>query len=127
VLVTDACIQLGTGRARALIVEAVGCGAARQPMTMAIPYRRQSAPHGFAVYRPRFIGVIGVDEPDDGALAGAFLAGAGSRQQAAAVWNAHLDKIPAGIVLSCLGHSFVKTTSEVTKAPTRAPDLSPPP
>ena len=30
VLVTDACIQLGTGRARALIVEAVRCREARQ-------------------------------------------------------------------------------------------------
>ena len=37
VLVTDAYIQLGTGRSDALIVEAVEYCAARQSMTMAIP------------------------------------------------------------------------------------------
>jgi len=40
VLVTDAYIQLGTGRSDALIVQAVEYGPGRQSMTMAIPYRR---------------------------------------------------------------------------------------
>lgn len=92
VLVTDAYIRLGTGRSDALIVEAVEYSAARQSMTMAIPYRPQSSPHGFAVYRPKFIEVTGVDEPDYGALADAFFAGVDSHEQAAAVWNAHLDQ-----------------------------------
>jgi hypothetical protein len=92
VLVTDAYIQLGTGRSDALIAEAVEYGAARQSMTMAIPYRPQSSPHGFAVYRPKFIEVTGVDEPDYGGLADAFFAGVDSHGQAAAVWNAHLDQ-----------------------------------
>jgi hypothetical protein len=92
VLVTDAYIQLGTGRSDALIVEAVEYGAARQSMTMAIPYRPQSSPHGFAVYRPKFIEVIGVGEPDYGGLADAFFVGVDSHEQAAAVWNAHLDQ-----------------------------------
>jgi len=91
VLVTDAYIRLDTGRSDALIVEAVEYGPARQSLTMAIPYRPQSSPHGFAVYRPKFIEVAGVNEPDYGALADAFFAGVDSHEQAAAVWNAHLD------------------------------------
>ena len=44
------------------------------------------------MYRPKFIEVTGVDEPDYGALADAFFAGVDSHEQAAAVWNAHLDQ-----------------------------------
>lgn len=92
VLVTDAYIQLGTGRSDALIAEAVEYGAAGPSMTMAVPYRPQSSPRGFAVYRPKFIEVTGVDEPDYKALADDFFAGVDSHEQAAAVWNAHLDQ-----------------------------------
>jgi len=92
VLVTDAYIQLDVGRTDALIVEGVEYGPARQSMTMAIPYRPQSSPHGFAVYRPKFVEVIGVNEPDYGAFADAFFVGVDSHEQAAAVWNAHLDQ-----------------------------------
>lgn len=92
VLVTDAYIQLGTGRSDALIVEAVEYGAASPSMTMAIPNRPRSSPHGFAVYRPKFIEVTGTGEPDYGGLADAFFAGVDSHEQAAAVWNAHLDQ-----------------------------------
>jgi hypothetical protein len=92
VLVIDAYIQLGTGRTDALIVEAVKYGLARQLMKVAVPYRPRSAPQGFAVYRPKFINVAGADELDYAALAAAFFAGVDSHEQAAAVWNAHLDQ-----------------------------------
>jgi hypothetical protein len=92
VLVTDAYIQLGTGRSDALIAEAVEYGAARQSMTMAVPYRPRSSPRGLAVYRPKLIEVTGVNEPDYSTLADAFFAGVDSHEQAAAVWNAHLDQ-----------------------------------
>jgi hypothetical protein len=61
-------------------------------MKMAVPYRPESAPEGFAVYRPKFIEVIGVDKPDYAALGEAFFAGVDSHEPAAAVWNAHLDQ-----------------------------------
>jgi hypothetical protein len=61
-------------------------------MKMAVPYRSQSAPQGFAVYRPKFIEVIGLNEADHAALADVFFASVDSREQAAAVWNAHLDQ-----------------------------------
>jgi hypothetical protein len=92
VLVIDAHIQLDTGRTDALIVEAVEYGPVRQSMKMAVPYRPQSAPQGFAVYRPKLIAVTGVNEPGYAALADAFFAGIDSHEQAVAVWNAHLDQ-----------------------------------
>jgi hypothetical protein len=61
-------------------------------MKVAVPYRPRSAPQGFAVYRPKFINVAGADELDYAALAAAFFAGVDSHEQAAAVWNAHLDQ-----------------------------------
>ena len=43
VLVTDAYVQLDTGRSDALIIEAVKYGPARPSMKMAVPYRPESA------------------------------------------------------------------------------------
>jgi hypothetical protein len=90
VLVVDAYLHLDAGRIDALIVEAVEYLPARRSMKMAIPYRSQSSPQGFAVYRPKFIEVTGVDEPDYAALADSFFSGVDSHERAAAVWNAHL-------------------------------------
>ncbi len=91
VLVVDAYLHLDSGRTDALIVEAVEYGPARWSMKMAVPYRPKPSPQGFAVHRPKFIQVIGVNEPDYAALADAFFAGVDSHEAAAAVWSAHLD------------------------------------
>jgi hypothetical protein len=91
VLVVDGYVHLDQGRTDALIVDAVEYGPARRSFKMAVPYRPQPSPHGFAVHRPKFIEVAGVDEADYGALADAFFAGVDSHEPAAAVWNAHLD------------------------------------
>ncbi|MFI0412192.1 hypothetical protein [Actinomadura sp. 3N508] len=90
VLVVDAYLHLETGRFDALIVNAVEYVPERRSLQMAIPYRPGSSPEGFAVYRPKFMDVVGFDEPDYAALADAFFAGVDSHEQAAATWNAHL-------------------------------------
>ena len=90
VLVVDAYLHLATGKVDALIVDAVEYLPARRSLRMAVPYRPQQSPEGFAVYRPRFVEVTGIDEPDHAALADAFFAGVDSHERAAAVWNAHL-------------------------------------
>ncbi|TDB88178.1 hypothetical protein E1264_12315 [Actinomadura sp. KC216] len=90
VLVADAYLHLEAGRFDALIVNAVEYLPERWSLQMAIPYRPESSPDGFAVYRPKFIDVVGVDEPDFAALADAFFAGVDSHEQAAATWDAHL-------------------------------------
>jgi hypothetical protein len=92
VLVVGAYIQLGTGRTDALIIEAVDYGPPRQSLKLAVPYRPASAPEGLAVYRPKFIEVTDISEPDYAALGEAFFAGVDSHEQASAVWNAHLDQ-----------------------------------
>jgi hypothetical protein len=60
VLVTDAYLRLDTGRTDALIVEAVQYGKAGHSIKMAVPYRPRTSPEGFAVDRPKFIGVTGI-------------------------------------------------------------------
>ncbi|GAA2097270.1 hypothetical protein [Actinomadura alba] len=94
-LVVDAYLHLDAGRIDALIVDAVEYLPAPRSMKMAIPYRPQPSTQGFAVYRPKFIEVTGVDEPDYAALADSFFSGVDSHEPAAAVWNAHLvDESP---------------------------------
>ncbi|QKG23239.1 hypothetical protein [Actinomadura verrucosospora] len=90
VLVTDAYLHLDRGRVDALIVHAVEYVPSRRSLRMAVPYRPESSPGGFAVYRPKFIDVAGAGEPDYAALADHFFAGVDSHEHAAAVWNAHL-------------------------------------
>ncbi|MGP4026278.1 hypothetical protein [Actinomadura sp. 3N407] len=90
VLIIDAYLHLDSGKTDALIVDAVEYLPARRSLKMAIPYRPQSSPQGFAVYRPKFLEVTGVGEPDHAALADSFFSGVDSHEKAAAVWNAHL-------------------------------------
>lgn len=96
VLVADAYLHLDTGRVDALVVDAVEYLPVRRSLRIAVPYRPQSAPQGFAVYRPQFAGVTGFNDPDYTALADAFFSGVDSHEQAAAVWNAHLLDESAG-------------------------------
>lgn len=91
VLVVDGYLHLPGGRTDALIVEAVEYEPARRSFKMGVPYRPQPSPDGFAVHRPKFIEVVGVDRPDYPALSDAFFAGVDSHEQAAPVWNEHLD------------------------------------
>ncbi|MGR6320232.1 hypothetical protein Q2K19_24705 [Micromonospora soli] len=91
VLVVDGYLHLDTGRTDALIVKAVDHAGARS-LTLAVPYRPQQSPAGFAVHRPKFIEVTGVAGPDQRAVAEAFFAGVESHEQAAAVWHDHLDQ-----------------------------------
>ena len=75
----------------ALIVDAVGYGSERQTMRVAVPYRPLASALGFAVHRPVFFEVVGADGVDHDALTDAFFAGVDSHEEAAEVWNAHLD------------------------------------
>jgi hypothetical protein len=90
VLVVDTYLHLDRGRTDALVIDAIEYFPARQSMKLAIPYRPRSTSQGFAVYRPKFIGISGISEPDWGVLGTAFYTGVDSHEPAAAVWNAHL-------------------------------------
>jgi hypothetical protein len=92
VLVVDGYVHLERGRTDALIVEAAEYGPVPRSLTLAVPYRPKPGPRGFAVYRPKFIEIVGLDERDQPSLGDAFFAGVDSHKEAAAVWNAHLDQ-----------------------------------
>jgi hypothetical protein len=90
-LVVDGYLHLRSGRTDALIVDAVEYWPTRRSFKMGVPYRPRSSPHGFAVHRPKFLEVVGLNKQDYPTLADAFFAGVDSHERAAPVWNAHLD------------------------------------
>jgi hypothetical protein len=89
VLVADGYFHLEHGKADALIIEAVQYGPYRQTLSLAVPYRHADA--GFAVHRPKFMGVE-CDDPQLDTIAEAFFQGVASHTEAAAIWDAHLDE-----------------------------------
>ncbi|MEV0436965.1 hypothetical protein [Nocardia sp. NPDC050413] len=89
-LVVDAFLRSPAGRQDALVIEATDYAPQRRSIKMAIPYRPHTTAEGFAVYRAKFLGTSGFDDPDYDAIAEAFFSGVDSHEQAAAVWNAHL-------------------------------------
>jgi len=89
VLVVDAYVHLETGKTDSLIVEAVEYDVAA--LKIAVPYRPQPSPLGFAVHRPKFLEISGVDRRDYEALGEAFFEGVDSHEPAAEIWNAHYD------------------------------------
>ncbi|MFB9180131.1 hypothetical protein ACFFX1_18480 [Dactylosporangium sucinum] len=88
VFVVDGYVTLDAGKFDALIIEAVEYGPGEASLTIAVPYRPPASPGGFAVHRPKFFQLTGVDRAG---LGEAFLAGVDSHHQAAAVWHTHLD------------------------------------
>jgi hypothetical protein len=92
VLVVDGYVHLDVGKVDALIVEAREYGPAGRSLTMAVPYRPQPSPGGFAVHKPKLLEITGVERQQAAGVAEAFFTGVDAHEQAAAVWNAHLDE-----------------------------------
>jgi len=90
-LVVDGYVHVDAGRVDALIVEAIEYGPQQVSLTIAVPYRPSSSPNGFAVHRPKFLSMSGVERQEAAGLGDAFFVGVDSHEAAAAVWNAHLD------------------------------------
>lgn len=91
VLVVDGYVHLQTGRTDALIIDAVSYGPSALSFKVAVPYRPKASAQGFAVHRPKFLEMVGVDRDHYQALSEAFFAGVDDHEPAAAVWNAHED------------------------------------
>jgi hypothetical protein len=89
VLVVDGYVHLDTGKTDSLIVDAVNYDGGS--LKIAVPYRPQPSSLGFAVHRPKFLEIGGVDRRDYEALGEAFFEGVDSHEAAAQVWNAHYD------------------------------------
>jgi hypothetical protein len=91
VAVFDALITLDDGKTDALILQARKYSEPECRLEMAVPYRTPDSPEGFAVHKPKFLSVEGGDV-DYSQLAVAFFNGVDSHEEAAKVWNAHLDE-----------------------------------
>ena len=89
VLVADGYFTLDHGKVDALLIEAVEYGPYRQTLSVALPYRPAQDPNGFAVHRPKF---VGVDDAQLDTIAEAFFQGAAQHGEAAEVWDRHLDE-----------------------------------
>lgn len=92
VLVADAYLDMDWGRTDALIVRAVEHGLTPGSMELAVPYSPPTDTAPFTVYRLQIIEVTGFADQDYDTLAEAFFAGVDSHEEAAEVWNAHLDQ-----------------------------------
>lgn len=91
VLVVDGYVHLSSGKTDSLIIDAVEYGPDAKSIKVAVPYRPSAAPNGFAVHRPKFLEMNGIDRADYESLGEAFFAGVDDHEQAAEVWNAHYD------------------------------------
>jgi hypothetical protein len=79
-------------RKDALIMTIVEFGPPRRTLEVIVPYRPATAPDGFAVHRPKFTAADGFSGEDLAGAGDAFFRGVDAHEQAAAVWNAHLDQ-----------------------------------
>ena len=90
-LVYDGYVTLPDGKTDALLLtSAVHCD---PPISlgMVLPYRNAEHPDGFAIHRPKFTQLVGI-ELDSDALGQAFFAGVDSHEEGAAVWTQSMDE-----------------------------------
>jgi hypothetical protein len=90
-LVVDGYIHLDDGKTDALIIEAIDYGVPRQSLMIAVPYRPQQSPEGFAVHRPKIMEVNSFTDVDYDELSDAFFNGIESHEEAGPFWYAHQD------------------------------------
>ncbi|CAM2066946.1 hypothetical protein SCOR_16330 [Sulfidibacter corallicola] len=89
VLVYDGTIDLDGEKTDALFLEARTYGEDAVAFMMAVPYRRAEAPGGFAVFRPKFLAIEGIEEKDLGMLSHAFFEGVENHDDGSVVWRAY--------------------------------------
>jgi hypothetical protein len=92
VLIYDGYTTLPSGKYDALILRIVAYGPPRRELEMVIPYRPSAHAAGFAVHRPKFTAMRGVDDDALAPITDAFFTGVDAHDQGAKVWNAHIDQ-----------------------------------
>ncbi len=90
-IVYDGYITLESGRTDALVVDVRSYVNDPAHLIVAIPYRHASKPGGFAVHRPKILLAEGPGL-DVSTFTQAFYAGVASHDEAAPVWEKHLDR-----------------------------------
>ena len=84
VLVCDGFVTLQAGKTDALLLE-IRDYLTASALSMAVPYRSAEHKEGFAVFRPKFLSCLGLEEPDYTVLADSFFRGVDQHEQGAAL------------------------------------------
>lgn len=83
------------GKVDALLINICTYAEPRQELRMAIPYRHAQSSGGFAVFKPKLLGIEHLQKSDLQALMDAFYRGRDEHAQAAPVWKAHHQDVLA--------------------------------
>ena len=89
VVVYDGYLPLPSGKADCLFLK-IANGPSQ--FEMAVPYRSNDSPAGFAVFRPKFLEVPEDHSKKIPMLAECFFHGVDSHAEGANVWNKHMDQ-----------------------------------
>jgi hypothetical protein len=90
VLVYDAFIPLVGGRTDCLVLEIHSYAPFEGTLSIAVPYRHAEHPDGFAIHRPKFVGVEAEETAES--LGEVFFRGVERHTKGAAVWKDRLDE-----------------------------------
>ncbi|MEK1939461.1 MAG: hypothetical protein AAAB16_03705 [Pseudomonas sp.] len=80
------------GKVDALLLNICTYEEPKHELRMALPYRHAQSSDGFAVFRPKLLGLENLETGDVQPLMDAFFAGRDEHTEGAAIWNAHFKK-----------------------------------
>lgn len=92
VFVFDGRIPIGDQKYDALIVEIRAHFSPASKATLAIPYSPANAHHAFKVHKPKYLQWQDCDDFDLDVCVNSFFDGVDSHEEAARVWNEHIDQ-----------------------------------
>ena len=92
VLIFDGRIPIGEKKFDALIIEMRSYFSPGSKSTMAIPYTPATESEEFKVHKPKYLQWENCDDFDLNTCVNAFFEGVDSHEEAAKVWNNHLDQ-----------------------------------
>ncbi|RYF20949.1 MAG: hypothetical protein EOO33_17685 [Comamonadaceae bacterium] len=103
------------GKVDALLINICTYAQPRQELRMAIPYRHAQSSGGFAVFKPKLLGIENLQKGDLQVLMDAFYRGRDEHAQAAPVWKAHHQDVMASV--SGFGGMSAQDWAHVRDAP----------
>lgn len=103
------------GKVDALLINICTYAEPAQELRMAIPYRHADSSEGFAVFKPKLVGLSNLHKGDLQALMDAFYRGRDEHGEAAPVWKAHHQDVLAS--MSGFGGMSAQEWAHVRDAP----------
>lgn len=103
------------GKVDALLINICTYAEPRQELRMAIPYRHAHSSEGFAVFKPKLLGLENLQKSDLQAVMDAFYRGRDEHAEAAPIWKAHHRDVLAS--MSGFGGMSTQEWAHVRDAP----------